>query len=162
MNRIALAGADLFAWMALRRVYRGYLAKLGDRYFDAGRPIPGYLAEALDALTGARLAVLAEADPLAGGLRRVTMTDPGKARYVTLHEHTRARTQPWVRWAFSSLDYHSHALRDDGQDPTGVLAARCGHCLPSSVEPNASPTPDRAMCTDCVATVVGPPGFEAI
>lgn len=57
MNRIALTGADLFAWMALRRVRRGYIAKLGDRYFDAGRPIPGYLAEALDALTGAGLVV---------------------------------------------------------------------------------------------------------
>lgn len=73
--------------MALRRVHRGYIAKLGGRYFDAGRPIPGYLAEALDALTKAGLVVLAEADPLAGGLRRATITDSGQARYMALHDH---------------------------------------------------------------------------
>ncbi|MGH3939922.1 MAG: hypothetical protein ACRDTG_15085 [Pseudonocardiaceae bacterium] len=94
MNRITLAGTDLFAWMALRRVHRGYIARLGDRYVDAGRPIPGYLAEALDMLAGAGLVALATADPLASGLRRATMTDPGKARYAALHEHTRSGTEP--------------------------------------------------------------------
>ncbi|MGH3939920.1 MAG: hypothetical protein ACRDTG_15075 [Pseudonocardiaceae bacterium] len=94
MNRIALAGTDLFAWMALRRVHRGYIAKWGDRYLDAGRPIPGHIAEALDALTEAGLVLLAEANPLAGRLRRATMTDSGRARYTALHEHTAIVADP--------------------------------------------------------------------
>ncbi|MGH3916966.1 MAG: hypothetical protein ACRDTC_26680 [Pseudonocardiaceae bacterium] len=159
VNRMPLVGADLFAWMALRRVYQGHLAKLDDRYFDGGRPIPGYLTEALDALTGTGLAVLAEADPLTGGLRRVVMTDPGKGRYVTLHERAQPGTQPRTRWALSPLDYHSHALRDGEGESLDVLVARCGHPLPSSVEPATGPAPHRAVCTDCIATVVGPPRF---
>lgn len=159
VTRMPLVGADLVTWMALRRMYRGHLAKLGDHYLDGGRPIPGYLTEALDALTGTGLALLAEADPLVGGLRPVVLTDPGKARYMTLHEHTRPGTQPRIRWAFSPLDYHSHALRDGEAEPIDVLVARCGHHLPGSVESTTGPAPHRAVCADCIATVVGPPGF---
>jgi hypothetical protein len=34
-----------------------------------------------------------------------------------------------ARWALSSLDYATHLL-SDGDQPLGVLKARCGHLLP--------------------------------
>jgi hypothetical protein len=42
-----LTGWDFFSWMGLRRVNRGGLAKLGEHYFDGGRPVPGFLVDTL-------------------------------------------------------------------------------------------------------------------
>lgn len=79
-----LAGPDLFTWMALRRVHGGHVAKLGSRYLDAGRPVPCFLPAALDDLITAELVILAEPDPMASGMRRVTVTEAGRTRYEAL------------------------------------------------------------------------------
>jgi hypothetical protein len=47
---IPLAEGDLYAWIALRRVSGGGVAKLGDRYLDRGHPTPGLVADALEKL----------------------------------------------------------------------------------------------------------------
>ncbi len=41
-----LAGADLYDWMALRRVSEGGVAAVGDRWLDSGHRVPGYVADA--------------------------------------------------------------------------------------------------------------------
>lgn len=61
-----LAGADLYAWMALRRVSGGGVAKLGDHYLDRGRPTPGYVAESLAELLEGGLVALAASGPFGG------------------------------------------------------------------------------------------------
>ena len=78
------ARPELAVWIALRRARRGGVAKMADCYLDHGRPVPSYLTDPLDELTGAGLLTLAAGDPAIGGLRRVAVTDSGHARYVAL------------------------------------------------------------------------------
>ncbi|MGH3966444.1 MAG: hypothetical protein ACRDRY_24905 [Pseudonocardiaceae bacterium] len=88
--QLPLAGAEpdaglspeFLASLVLQRVHRGEVAKSGDHYSDRGCPIPSYLTEAFDELADGGLLALAEQDPL--GLRRISLTDPGTARYVQL------------------------------------------------------------------------------
>ncbi|MGH3916751.1 MAG: hypothetical protein ACRDTC_25550 [Pseudonocardiaceae bacterium] len=84
---------DLLTWLALRRVCGGGVAKAGDHYLDRGLPIPGYLADPLAELTQNELVALADADP--GGLRRITITPTGQARYTALRERLR-RNHPGI------------------------------------------------------------------
>lgn len=87
----ALAGADLFTWLAMRRVHGGRVAKVGDRYLDGEIPVPGYVAEVLDELISLGLLALASVDPSAGGREQIAMTEPGSTRYLALSEHAQAR-----------------------------------------------------------------------
>jgi hypothetical protein len=93
VNALALAGTDLFAWLALRRVHKGGVAKVGNRYLDREVPVPGYVADVLDEMTGSGLLVVAEADPMAGGRQRIAMTETGQARYLALSEHAQRSTR---------------------------------------------------------------------
>ena len=93
----ALAGADLFTWLALRRVHGGRVAKVGDRYLDGETPVPGYVAEILDDLIAFGLVTLGTVDPSAGERQQITMTEPGCNRHLALSElalsgHLPART----------------------------------------------------------------------
>ncbi|MGH3767271.1 MAG: hypothetical protein ACRDS0_04540 [Pseudonocardiaceae bacterium] len=71
---------ELLASLALRRASTGRVAKLGGHYFDYGHPMPSYLTGTFDELVETGLLALAEEDP--GGLRRVTLTPAGHARYA--------------------------------------------------------------------------------
>ena len=75
---------ELTEWIALRRVHKGAVAKVADCYLDHGRPMPSYLTGPLDDLTGAGLLALSDADPATGGLRRIAVTDIGRAQYAAL------------------------------------------------------------------------------
>jgi hypothetical protein len=77
-----LAGADLYDWMALRRVSEGGVTRMGDRWLDSGHRVPGYVANALTELLQRTLVTLADPDP--GGMRRSALTDSGAARYERL------------------------------------------------------------------------------
>jgi hypothetical protein len=88
----ALAGADLFTWLALRRVRGGRVAKVGDRYLDGEIPVPGYVAAVLDELIALGLLALATVDPSAGGRQQIAMTESGGTRYLALSEHAPAKT----------------------------------------------------------------------
>jgi hypothetical protein len=68
MTRAPLTGADLYDWIALRRVSGGGMAKLGDRWLDSGHRVPGYVTEALVVLRGDGLVTLADSQP--GGMAR--------------------------------------------------------------------------------------------
>ncbi len=58
--------------MALRRVNAGGTARVGDHWFDHGRRVPGYLADALTKLCDNRLVAVAVLD--AWGMRRAALT----------------------------------------------------------------------------------------
>ena len=77
-----LAGADLYDWMALRRVSDGGVTQAGACWLDSGHRVPGYIADALTELLGKGLVALADQDPY--GLRRSALTDSGAARYQRL------------------------------------------------------------------------------
>lgn len=83
---MTLTGDDLFAWLALRRVEYRRLTKLGGRYLDHGRPVSCFLPDVLDDLIQAGVLSLGDPDPMAGGMRRLAMTDAGFAQYITLCE----------------------------------------------------------------------------
>jgi hypothetical protein len=83
----------LVASMALRRAHDGGVAKAGDRYVDGGFPTPGYLDGVFDELINTGLLALADEDPY--GLRRVSVTEAGRARYAQLVD-TRQRAGLWV------------------------------------------------------------------
>lgn len=74
-----LAGADLYDWIALRRVSEGGVAQVGDRWLENGHRVPGYVTDALTELLAGGLVALADQDPYS--LQRATLTDTGTARY---------------------------------------------------------------------------------
>jgi hypothetical protein len=53
-----------------------------------------------------------------------------------------------TRWAISSLDCAVHLLVSEGDEPLGVLQARCGHLLPTVVHQLDQPPPG-PPCEDC-------------
>jgi hypothetical protein len=77
-----LAGADLYDWMALRRVSEGGVTQTGGCWLESGHRVPGYIADTLTELLAGGLVTLADQDPY--GLRRATLTDSGTARYQSL------------------------------------------------------------------------------
>jgi hypothetical protein len=46
-----------------------------------------------------------------------------------------------ARWARSPLDYQAHLLLPEGEHPSGVLKARCGALLTTSVTLHDQPLP---------------------
>lgn len=85
ITRALLTDADLYDWIALRRVNDGGIARAGDRWFDSGLRVPGYVTEALTALCGNGLVTLAEGDEWdVWAMRRATLTDAGTVRYQWL------------------------------------------------------------------------------
>ncbi|MGH3933275.1 MAG: hypothetical protein ACRDTF_25240 [Pseudonocardiaceae bacterium] len=81
-----MSDPDLYPWMALRRVDGGGMARAAGAYFDFGRPTPGHLTGVFDQLIWAGLVAVAAGDAL-WELRRMSLTDTGKARYAVLSEH---------------------------------------------------------------------------
>ncbi|MGH3833899.1 MAG: hypothetical protein ACRDRS_26245, partial [Pseudonocardiaceae bacterium] len=73
---------ELLASWALRRAYRGGVAKSGDHYFDRGRLMLSHVTGALDDLVEGGVLTLAEEDTW--GLRRVSLTGTGHDRYLQL------------------------------------------------------------------------------
>lgn len=83
-----LSGADLYDWMALRRVSGGDVARVGGGWLDGGHRVPGYVAHALTELLAGGLVVLVDRDPY--GMRRGALTDSGAARYEWLCQQRQA------------------------------------------------------------------------
>lgn len=77
-----LTGADLYDWIALRRVSVGGIAKMYDRWFDGGLRVPGYVTDALTELSDKELVVLAELDTC--GMQRAALTVAGTVHYQRL------------------------------------------------------------------------------
>jgi hypothetical protein len=110
-----LAGADLYDWIAFRRVSGG-IARVGDRWFDGGRRVPGYVADTLTALCEVGLVRLVDLDRMA--MARARLTDAGAIRY----EHLCRQRQKALRVpaALGATGGHRAAA-----DQIGVLVAMC-------------------------------------
>lgn len=80
---------DHLSWLALRRVRRGGVAKLGARYLEGGHPLGILLAELLDDLLNRGLLVVSEPNQ-EDGLARVHVTEAGLAHYRTLCRRQRS------------------------------------------------------------------------
>lgn len=97
-TRVPLAGADLYAWIALRRVSGGGIARAGGCWFDGGRRVPGYVADTLTDLREAELITVI--DPDMSGMAGVALTDVGIARYDVLcqqRQHSPLQRSPGAR-----------------------------------------------------------------
>ncbi len=69
-------------WLALLRAHEGGLTKLNNGYLNHGRPVAGYLADALETLI--RTEQLALGAPSPSGQRQVRVTHAGQARFAQL------------------------------------------------------------------------------
>ncbi len=85
--------SELLVWIALRRVHAGGVAKVAGCWLDAGRPVPGYLTDTLDDLTGTGLVALAAGGPH-GPLRRASLTGGGQVRYAAALQRHGGPTVP--------------------------------------------------------------------
>lgn len=74
--------AVLLSWITLSRVADGCVTQQGDRYLDAGAPLPPYLAAPIAALLTEGCLALADPDPT--GCRRVNITEAGRVRHDQL------------------------------------------------------------------------------
>lgn len=86
-NRPPLTGTDLIDFLALRRVCGradSHIGKVGDDYVENGRPLLVFLADGLTALIEVGHVTLGEPDTTSCGIRRVTVTASGRARYEEL------------------------------------------------------------------------------
>lgn len=84
IERAPLATTDLTVWLALRRANEGGVALLDSSYYQHGRPVPHYLNAPFTDLVDAGRLTLADVDPDAAGMHKVTLTDAGRELYATL------------------------------------------------------------------------------
>jgi hypothetical protein len=133
MTRPQLTGADLYHWMALRRVSDGGIAKVNDHWLERGRRIPGYIADALTALCDTGVVALAELD--VWNMRRAALTATGAARYEQLNAKRQRCPATGSTRGANRLADHPHAGNvvqsvwdtldglEQWGDPSGVVAA---------------------------------------
>ena len=86
LKREPLTDEELTTFVALRRVGEpgGGVAEVDGHYYHHGRPMVPWLEGPLTTLAEANLITLADPDPETCGLRRVTLTAAGQARYDAL------------------------------------------------------------------------------
>lgn len=77
-----LAGSDLYNWITLRRVGSGGISTTAGRWFDAGRQVPGDVADTLADLRESGLVMVIDPD-LSGGAQ-AALTDAGLLHYGML------------------------------------------------------------------------------
>jgi hypothetical protein len=135
MTRPQLTGADLYDWMALRRVRGGGIAKVGDHWLEHGHRIPDYIADALTALCDTDVVALTEVD--VWGMRRAVLTGIGTLRHEQLNRQQQTSGRPAAESAeaVTWLADHPHARNvvrsvwdtlnelEQSGDPSGVVAA---------------------------------------
>lgn len=124
---------DHLCWLALRRVRRGGVIRLHDRYCEGGLPLGVLLVELLDELREHGMLAVADPDP-ADGLARVHLTDAGQAHYRELCRRQRAPV-PVPEFARSAAQTGTRApvgrcgsgpvcgeLPAEGEDPVAGIA----------------------------------------
>lgn len=131
----------MYDWIALRRVSGGGIARTGDRWFDSGRRVPGYVADALATLCEAGLVRLVDLDRMA--IARAALTETGVIRY----EHLCRQRQKALRVPAAP----SGATGSDraAADQIGILVAVCRLLLLCSEHQPAS-----RRCPTCEAAAV--------
>lgn len=79
-----MTGANLYHWIALRRVLDGEVTRLNDCWRDHRHVVPGYVTNALNELLMGGLVMLADPDPMTGGMAIAALTSAGIARFEQL------------------------------------------------------------------------------
>jgi hypothetical protein len=82
MTQASLAGAEVYEWVALRRVSAGAVTKAEHRWLANGHQVPAYIAGALARSLATGLVILL--DPSAQGVARAVLTASGHDRYEQL------------------------------------------------------------------------------
>jgi hypothetical protein len=59
---LSMTGADLYHWIALRRVSDSGVTKLADRWLDRGHPVPDFVIDVLTELYERGLVALADSE----------------------------------------------------------------------------------------------------
>jgi hypothetical protein len=157
-SRTAPSESWLAVWIALRKAHEGGVGNLNGQWCDSGRQVPGYVADALDALISTGLLLLGEEEPGYCGALPVTVTDAGSARYVALHQMHNSRARVAVgaprRWAYSPREQRSHLLAQCDLDQSGGLAGVCGRRMFWSAATSAQPI--GRPCPTCEALATSP------
>ncbi|MBV8541429.1 MAG: hypothetical protein JO268_12935 [Pseudonocardiales bacterium] len=135
-----LAGAEVYEWIALRRVGGGGVAKVGDRWLQNGHRVPGYVAGALAGLLAGGLVMPVDPEPSA--VARVALTDAGTDRYEQL-------CQQALRMPGAQFIDLCRRFVDEVPDPVG--ARRC---------PTRSPA-GRRLSVPRFGPAAGPPCHNA-
>jgi hypothetical protein len=112
MTRAPLAGAEVYEWVALRRVSGGGVTKVGHRWLESDHQIPGYLAGALATLLASGLVRLVNPNQNAGGAARAVLTNTGAERYAQL-------CQSALQMPAAQLLTLCQRFLDDDPDPSG-------------------------------------------
>jgi hypothetical protein len=115
MIRAPLAGAEVYEWIALRRVSIGGVTKVGHRWLESGHRVPGYVTNALAALLAGGLVMLVDPNPSAGTIARVALTSTGAARYERLSKQA-------LRMPAAQFLALCRRFVDDDPDPAGGTA----------------------------------------
>jgi hypothetical protein len=84
MPGASLTGADLYHWIALRRVFDGEVTRVDGCWQDHGHLVPGYITDALNELLRGGLVTLADPDLTAENIATAVLTDAGVARFEQL------------------------------------------------------------------------------
>jgi hypothetical protein len=84
MAGASLTGADLYHWIALRRVLDGEVTRFNGRWRDRGHLVPVYVTNALDELLAGGLVTWTDFDRMADGMALAALTNAGIARFEQL------------------------------------------------------------------------------
>jgi hypothetical protein len=82
MTRAPLAGAEVYEWVALRRVSAGEVTKADHRWLVNGHRVPAYIADALARSLATGLVILLH--PNTQGVTQAVLTASGYTRYEQL------------------------------------------------------------------------------
>lgn len=74
--------SEVTEWLALHRAHEGGVTKLNNGFLNHGRPVAGYLADAIDGLIRSEHLVLGQPSP--SGQRQIRVTHTGQTRYAQL------------------------------------------------------------------------------
>jgi hypothetical protein len=129
MTRVPLAGAEVYEWIALRRVSIGGVTKVGHRWLESGHRIPGYVTNSLAGLLAGGLVMLRDTDPTAGDMGRAALTNAGTDRYEQL-------CQKALRMPAAQFIALCRRFVDDDPDPFGGMAS---HASPRPMRPGTGP-----------------------
>ena len=96
-DRQPLTGTDLIDFLALRRVCGradSRIGKVGDDYVENGHPLLLFLADSLTTLIEVGHVTLGEPDTASCGIRPITVTTSGRARYEELCDRQKIPPYP--------------------------------------------------------------------
>lgn len=111
MTQAPLAGAEVYEWVALRRVSAGGVTQADHRWLANGHRVPAYIAGALARSLATGLVILLH--PSAGGVSRAILTASGHDRYEQLlHQALQLPAAQFIALCQRFIDEDPNAVTD--------------------------------------------------